>query len=299
MRNPVNKHILVFDSGLGGTTILKEIHARLPSYAYSYAMDNNAFPYGNKANDYLLERSVKLFEFLINHSHPDLIVIACNTASTLILDKLRSQFDTPFVGVVPAIKPAAATSESKVIGLLATEATIGRDYIKELNNEYAGQCEVIQLGSQKLVELAEDKLKGNPVDTVALHKELKSLKEHPLANKIDTFVLGCTHFPAIKNEIATIWPHKARWIDSGEAIARRVDELCQNITSKKQPKEDSLRMDVASLKDCPIRWKGWADSFVKHRSDWVALLCVEGAVRWLAVVGDFCAGNESAQRIKE
>lgn len=98
-----------------------------------------------------------------------------------------------------------------------------------------------------------------------------------------------------------MWRSESASADPGRQERKPFERLGSGIVflAKKQPKEDSLRMDVASLKDCPIRWKGWADSFVKHRSDWVALLCVEGAVRWLAVVGDFCAGNESAQRIKE
>ncbi len=240
MRNVVNKHILVFDSGLGGTTVLKEIQQRLPEYTFSYALDNEAFPYGNKTNTFLLARTVKLFKHLINKSQPDLIVIACNTASTLILDELRSQFDLPFIGVVPAIKPAAAHSKTGVICLLATEATVDREYVKQLNDDHANHCDVIKFGCQKLVELAENKMMGVPIDKSTLQAELKELLNHPLAAQIDTFVLGCTHFPAIKNELAEVWPHPVEWIDSGDAIARRAEELCLHLMETKHLHTPSL-----------------------------------------------------------
>jgi len=245
----VNKHILVFDSGLGGTTILKEIQNRLPENAYSYAMDNAAFPYGNKSNVFLLERSIKLFHSLIEESQPDLIVIACNTASTLILDKLRNHFDIPFVGVVPAIKPAAALSNTKVIGLLATEATVGRDYIKQLNDAHANNCEVIHFGCQGLVDVAEKKIRGLAVNSFTLNAEMKELLNHPLSNKIDVFILGCTHFPAIKDEIAALWPYKSLWIDSGEAIANRVEKLCQQLPSNKYSRIPALYLSQEDKDD--------------------------------------------------
>ena len=235
----MKKHILVFDSGLGGTTILHEIKRRLPDHTYSYAMDNAGFPYGNKTNTFLLGRTV-LFGQLIEKCQPDLIVIACNTASTLILDKLRSQFSIPFVGVVPAIKPAAEKSQTKVIGLLATEATVGRDYIKQLNEAHAHSCDIIHFGSQQLVEMAEMKIRGVAVDKESLQNVLSRLTEHPQAREIDTFVLGCTHFPAIKDEIIAIWPYQAEWIDSGEAIARRVEHLCQQLPNSKNCAQPTL-----------------------------------------------------------
>lgn len=225
----MKKHILVFDSGLGGTTVLQEIQKLSPNHTYSYVMDNGAFPYGNKTDAFLFERIIKLFRNLIPQCYPDLIVIACNTASTLVLEKLRNEFDIPFVGVVPAIKPAATLSQTKIIGLLATEATIKRDYIKQLNIAHANHCEVIHFACQKLVTIAEDKIMGNHFDINELLSILNELLEHPLANKIDVFVLGCTHFPAVKPEIMAIWPYQAQWIDSGEAVARRVDTLCRQL----------------------------------------------------------------------
>lgn len=221
----MDKHILVFDSGLGGTTILDALRQRLPGYRYSYAMDNGAFPYGDKTDDFLRQRIQTLFDALLPQAQPDLVVIACNTASTLILDVLRARHSIPFVGVVPAIKPAAATSHSQVIALLATPATLTRDYIDQLSMTHANHCQVIRYAHPDLVAIAENKMLGHAVDRQQLANILAPLKQQQGAAAIDTFVLGCTHFPAIADELAMAWGSPARWIDSGQAIARRVGEL--------------------------------------------------------------------------
>ena len=226
-----NKHILVFDSGLGGTTVLKAIQEQLPDNIYSYMLDNDAFPYSNKSDAFLLERIQRLFNKLIPLAQPDLVVIACNTASTLTLQMLREHFNLPFVGVVPAIKPAAALSKTQTLALLATEATIHRDYIDQLWAAHACHCELLRLGSQRLVELAEEKIQGNNIDINCVKQELLPLMQHPLHQQIDVFILGCTHFPALKSELALAWPWPAQWIDSGDAIARRVKELCEDTPS--------------------------------------------------------------------
>lgn len=225
----IHRHILVFDSGLGGTTILQALQATLPGCTFSYALDNGAFPYSNKSDEFLLQRTRRLFDHCIPLARPDLVVIACNTASTLILDELRQRFDLPFVGVVPAIKPAAALSKTGVLCLLATEATIRRDYIDQLSLAHASHCELLRLGSQRLVELAEDKMQGKTVSPDAVKAELEPLTQYPQHTGIDVFILGCTHFPALRDELAQAWPRPAVWIDSGEAIARRAHELCRQI----------------------------------------------------------------------
>jgi glutamate racemase len=244
----VNKHILVFDSGLGGTTVLQEIQQRLPALHYSYVLDNGGFPYSNKSDAYLLERTMSLFNEVIPHCQPDLIVIACNTASTLILQHLRTHFSLPFVGVVPAIKPAAALSKSKVIGLLATEATVKRDYINQLSTTHAEKCEIIRFGSQKLVEIAENKIQGIPITIEDIKTALKPLYNTAKHDSIDVFVLGCTHFPALKDELVRAWPHPVQFIDSGEAIARRVDELCQSIPEHITSSKNTLYLTQEDLK---------------------------------------------------
>ena len=218
-------HILVFDSGLGGTTILSAVQKQLPENRYSYAMDNAAFPYGDKPDALLLARSIALFEQLLPLAQPDLVIIACNTASTLILETLRARFAVPFVGVVPAIKPAAEQSRSKVIGLLATPATIKREYIDQLTTAYAHNCRLIRYGHPELVTLAEQKMLGQAVKTEDLATILAPMKQQKGAEDIDTMVLGCTHYPALRDELAQAWGSSIDWIDSGEAIARRVADL--------------------------------------------------------------------------
>jgi glutamate racemase len=248
----LNKHILVFDSGLGGTTILQELQKKLPDCNYSYALDNGAFPYSNKSDEFLMARMLKLFDYLIPRCQPDLVVIACNTASTLILEHLRNRFSIPFVGVVPAIKPAAALSKTRVLGLLATQATINRDYIDQLSTAHAEHCEIVRLGSQKLVEIAENKIQGKAINPIDIKMELEQLRANPLHQKIDVFILGCTHFPAISEELAAAWPHPAQWIDSGEAIARRVADLCQQLPEQlyqqKIPTQNTLYLTAIDKK---------------------------------------------------
>ena len=233
-------YILVFDSGLGGTTVLEAIQQRLPNAVYSYLMDNAGFPYSNKTDDFLLERMLVLFDKVIPLLKPDLVVIACNTASTLALSQLREKHHLPFVGVVPAIKPAALLSKSHVLALLATEATIQRDYVDQLRTAHASNCELLRLGSQQLVELSEQKLLGNPLDNELIKEALKPLEALPGHENIDVFILGCTHFPAIKEEIARAWQFPALWIDSGDAIARRVEDLCTGLPGSTAPSTATL-----------------------------------------------------------
>ncbi|CAA0119176.1 Glutamate racemase [BD1-7 clade bacterium] len=221
----MKKHILIFDSGLGGTTVLEEIARRIPSSTYSYVMDNGAFPYGDKPNSYLESRAIRLFSRLIPISQPDLVVIACNTASTLFLDTLRQQFDIPFVGVVPAIKPAAQITQSGVIGLLATKATISRTYIENLHRQHAPDCTLAKLDGQALVTLAEQKMIYGESLQSSIDDVVKEIASKSNLLSIDTIVLGCTHFPAIREELINGWPRTCQWLDSGAAIARRVETL--------------------------------------------------------------------------
>lgn len=234
-------HILVFDSGLGGTTILSELLAKLPTCSFSYALDNAAFPYGGQTDEFLSERCLPLFKCLIKADQPDVVVIACNTASTLFLDTLRTAFpDILFVGVVPAIKPAAAISQTHVIALLATPATIRRSYITALETAYANECELIRLSHPDLVLIAEEKIRSGRLDMDKLQRIVDDFKQHAKADLIDTFILGCTHFPAIGEELATAWGRPAFWMDSGEAIARRTQHLLQQVSAVKTNKPQVL-----------------------------------------------------------
>lgn len=217
--------ILVFDSGVGGLSVAREIQQRLPLNPLVYASDNAFFPYGTKGEAELIERVDQVIDELLQRYPADILVIACNTASTLTLPHLRSKLNLPIVGVVPAIKPAALMSKSGVIGLLATPATVARPYTHELIREYATNCQVISLGSSELVQIAEQKLRGEVIDKNAINKIAQELMRADQADKMDVLVLACTHFPLLKDELAQHLPAQLTLIDSGVAIARRVEFL--------------------------------------------------------------------------
>jgi len=217
--------ILVFDSGVGGLSVAREIQQRLPQNPLVYASDNAFFPYGTKGEAELVARVDQVISELLLRYPSDILVIACNTASTLTLPHLRSKLSLPIVGVVPAIKPAALMSLSGVIGLLATPATVARPYTHELIREYATNCQVISLGSSELVQIAEQKLRGEAIDANAISNIAQELMRADQAEKMDVLVLACTHFPLLKEELAQYLPAHIKLIDSGVAIARRVEFL--------------------------------------------------------------------------
>ena len=241
---------LVFDSGVGGLSIASEIQKKLPSLRIVYASDNAFFPYGTKGEAELIARVEKVLRVITQAHAIDMIVIACNTASTLALAHCRQVFDLPIVGVVPAIKPASQLTRSGVIGLLATPATIARPYTDELIREYASDHQVIRLGSSELVTLAERKLRGRPVEQSDLDLVLSGFfrqsVDQSLARKMDTLVLACTHFPLMRDEIKRWFTQQQMdilLIDSGEAIARRVEFLLSERTDhmgKTQPEHLAL-----------------------------------------------------------
>lgn len=217
--------ILVFDSGVGGLSVAREIQQRLPQNPLVYASDNAFFPYGTKGEAELVARVDQVINELLLRYPADILVIACNTASTLTLPHLRSKLSVPIVGVVPAIKPAAIMSKTGVIGLLATPATVARPYTHELIREYATNCQVISLGSSELVQIAEQKLRGEAIDMNAINNIAQELMRADQAEKMDVLVLACTHFPLLKDELAQHLPAQIKLIDSGAAIARRVEFL--------------------------------------------------------------------------
>ncbi|WEM44076.1 glutamate racemase [Photobacterium sp. DA100] len=220
------KRVLIFDSGVGGLSVYQEIYAQLPNVHYIYAFDDAAFPYGELLEEELIERTRHLVSLLVERHNVDLVVVACNTASTVVLPTLRECLAIPVVGVVPAIKPAATLSKRKVIGLLATPATVQREYTDLLISQFASHCEVLRIGSTRLVEIAEQKLRGQAVSI----SELKVILA-PWHDKVDCIVLGCTHFPLIKEEISQALDGGVIIIDSGRAIANRVKDLLGEITT--------------------------------------------------------------------
>ena len=214
--------VLVFDSGIGGLSIYNEIYSKMPNLHYIYAFDNEGFPYGDKSSEYLIARVNRIIATILQSYSIDLAVIACNTASTICLPSLRTNFPFPIVGVVPAIKPASKITKNKCIGLLATKATIQRAYTSNLIQEFAPDCDVKLLGLSELAHIAENKLQGIAVDMQQLEKLLQSWLN--LSTIPDTIVLGCTHYPFIKDELRILFPNTT-FIDSGYAIASRVNTL--------------------------------------------------------------------------
>lgn len=226
MANDLVANILIFDSGVGGLSVVKEIQQLLPNLNYTYLFDNQAYPYGELPVEVLLERATTLIRNMVNDSDIDLVVVACNTASTVVLPTLRQQLTIPVVGVVPAIKPACLAAKHAV-GLLATPATISRQYTHELISSFSYQKQVQLLGSTQLVDMAEEKLRSVKVDVDKLSKILQ-----PFKGEVDVVVLGCTHFPLIKEDIQHVLGQEVTLVDSGRAIALRVESLLMEANLK-------------------------------------------------------------------
>lgn len=216
--------ILVFDSGLGGLTVFREIAAARPDANITYVADDAAFPYNALADDALTTRVVTLMDELVAAHHPDLAVIACNTASTIVLPALRRKFSLPFVGTVPAIKPACAASKTGRVSVLGTEATVAREYTRALIRNYAGACQVSLVGSSHLAAYAEAELAGSPVSDAQIGAEIARCFRDD-GKRTDTIVLACTHYPLLLDRFDRLAPWRVTFIDPAPAIARRVVDL--------------------------------------------------------------------------
>jgi glutamate racemase len=220
--------ILVFDSGLGGLTVLREIVAARPDAHYVYVADDAFFPYGHHSEEAIVARVVPLIGELIAAHAPDLLVIACNTASTLVMSRLRERYQIPFVGTVPAIKPACARSKTKRVSVLGTKGTVRREYTRALIRDFAQGCEVTLVGSAELASLAEAALNGAAVDDAEIVAELAPCFVGDQADgsaRTDTVVLACTHYPLLMDRLVRLAPWPVDWIDPAPAIARRVADL--------------------------------------------------------------------------
>lgn len=245
---------LVFDSGVGGLSVYQEVRQLLPDLHYIYAFDNEAFPYGERSEEFIVERVVEIVS-AVQQRHPlAIVIIACNTASTVSLPALRERFSFPVVGVVPAIKPAAKLTRNGIVGLLATRATIQRPYTHDLIARFATDCKIILLGSAELVELAEAKLHGEEVSREELRRILRPWLRMP--EPPDTVVLGCTHFPLLAAELAEVLPDGTRLVDSGAAIARRTVWLIanqDNVSLSQEPnKAYCLKQDAQTAVLLPV-----------------------------------------------
>jgi glutamate racemase len=227
--------ILVFDSGLGGLTVHREVAKARPDARFVYAADDAFFPYGRQPEAALIERVTAVMDQLTAAHRPDLAIIACNTASTIVLPHLRARFAVPFVGTVPAIKPACAASRSRMVTVLGTEATVKREYTHALIRDFAGGCAVHLAGSPRLAELSEALLHGQPVDDSDIAAELAPCFVERDGKRTDTVVLACTHFPLVLERLERLAPWPVTFVDPAPAIARRVVELLGGPTGQPGP----------------------------------------------------------------
>ena len=222
-----DRPLLLFDSGVGGLSVLAATQALLPQAPLVYVADSAGFPYGTKSEFEIAARVPALLGRLAERYDPRLIVIACNTASTIALGSVRAALDVPIVGTVPAIKPAAEISETRVIGVLGTDATVRQPYVDDLAARFAGDCVVLRHGSAALVELAEAKLHGEKRPIADYRAAIAGLFDQPGGERIDVVVNACTHFPLVGDELAEAAPHPVRFVDGAPGIARRVVYLTE------------------------------------------------------------------------
>ncbi len=217
--------IVVYDSGLGGLTVYREVVKLLPGARYVYCADDVCFPYNEMDEAALTTRVLAVMQGVRDRYEPDLVVVACNTASTVALPALRERFDMPIVGTVPAVKPAATASHSKLISVLGTEATVQREYTRALIRDFAADCEVTLVGSTRLASIAEADLRGEKVDDAEIEHEIAACFVQKDVRRTDVVVLGCTHYPLLIERLQRLAPWPVEWFDPAPAIARRVAEL--------------------------------------------------------------------------
>lgn len=219
--------VLLFDSGVGGLTVLAEVRKLLPQAPVIYAADNAGLPYGTKTEAQIAARVSGLLGRLTERYRPRLVCIACNTASTIALGMVREVLEVPIVGTVPAIKPAAALTRTGTIGLLGTQATIRQGYVDRLETEFAAGKRLLRHGAPELVEAAEAKLRGEMPDSGIFARAAAGLRGQRGGAEIDTVVLACTHFPLVEAELAAEFGPSVRFVHGAEGIARRVAHLTE------------------------------------------------------------------------
>jgi glutamate racemase len=217
--------VLLFDSGVGGLTVLEELRIVLPQAPVVYVADMAGLPYGTKTEAQIAARVAGLLGRLTERLRPRLVCIACNTASTIALGMVREVLEVPIVGTVPAIKPAAALTETGVIGLLGTEATIRQGYVDRLEAEFAQGKRLLRFAAPGLVQAAEAKLRGEPVDPAAIRSAVLGLRAMPDGERIDTVVLACTHFPLLEAELAQEFGPDVSFVHGASGIARQIARL--------------------------------------------------------------------------
>jgi glutamate racemase len=229
--NPIG----LFDSGIGGTSIWAAIHELLPHEDTIYLADSRHAPYGEKSKEEIIDLSIKNTEFLL-HQNAKIIVVACNTATTNAIKELRTKYDVPFIGIEPAIKPAALNSEKHVIGILATQGTLNSELFHQTAEKFQDTKIIEQIG-HGLVTLIENGEINSPEMNCLLHAYLEPMIE---AN-IDYLVLGCSHYPYLIPQIKKILPNHIKIIDSGEAVARQTKKvLAESVGLSNDPKKGKV-----------------------------------------------------------
>jgi len=232
--------ILVFDSGIGGLTVLREARVLMPHRRFTYVADDAGFPYGDWEEAALRARIVELFGGLLTRHRPEIVIVACNTASTLALADLRAAYPaTPFVGTVPAIKPAAERTRSGLVSVLATPGTVKREYTRDLIRSFAAKCHVRLVGSRNLAAFAEAHIRGQGIDDDAIRAEIAPAFVEQEGRRTDIVVLACTHYPFLANVFRRLAPWPVDWLDPAEAIARRALSLAgEGMRDEAEPGED-------------------------------------------------------------
>ena len=254
--------ILVFDSGVGGLTVLGEVQKLLPDVSTVFVADTAMFPYGKLTPYALLARVERVIDEMVARFDPALVVIGCNTASTLVLPSLRAKYKIPFVGTVPAIKPAAAATRSGMISVLATPGTVKRDYTADLIRQFAASCDVTLVGSENLASLAEAHLRGQSVSDEDIAREIAPCFVERNGKRTDTIVLACTHYPLLLPAFERLAPWPVNWIDSAPAIARRVKDVLPAQPPEAAPAHQGIvTSDGAAIKalSVPLRRYGVAE----------------------------------------
>lgn len=228
-----DRPVLMFDSGVGGLTVLREARVLMPDRRFVYVADDAAFPYGAWEEIALRDHIVSLFGRLLDRYRPEISVIACNTASTIVIDDLRRAFpDHPFVGTVPAIKPAAERTASGLVSVLATPGTVKRQYTRDLIHQWATKCHVRLVGSDRLADLSETYMREGFVDEEAVREEIAPCFIEQDGRRTDIVVLACTHYPFLANRMRKTAPWPVDWLDPAEAIARRALSLLKPVSGE-------------------------------------------------------------------
>jgi glutamate racemase len=244
------KPVLVFDSGIGGLTVLREARVLMPERSFIYVADDAGFPYGGWEEGALKDRVLTLFEKLLREHDPEICIIACNTAFTLVGADLRAHFPhMPFVGTVPAIKPAAERTRSGLVSVLATPGTVKRAYTRELIQSFASQCHVRLVGSENLARMAEAYIRGETLSDADILAEISQCFVERDGRKTDIVVLACTHYPFMANIFRRLAPWPVDWIDPAEAIARRARTLVPALAQDHMPGQGDVAVFTSGKPD--------------------------------------------------